>query len=352
MSSAHAVRVIAHYLPQYHAIAENDRWWEPGFTEWTHVQRARPLFDGHAQPRQPGELGHYSLLAPATRARQAQLAQLHGIEGFCYWHYWFASRQLLERPFAEVLRSGEPRFPFCLAWANESWSDHRRAGASRTLIEQTYPPGDADAHFAALLEAFRDARYIRVHDKPLFLVYQPLQLPNASDFTQRWRELARRAGLAGLWLVGIAHDPWNPLEHGFDAYASTDAFPSVLVRGMRPLPAAQPVLAFAYEEFAREYARVTPAAAQPWRYPSIVPNWDNTPRYGPHGQLLHESTPELFRTVIRAGLAQCPSEPEERILFVKSWNEWAEGNYLEPDAVHGLGYLEALRDELRAFRAS
>src|SRR5262249_41646184 len=158
-----AMRVIAFYLPQFHPIPENDAWWGPGFTEWTNVSLARPLFRGHYQPRVPGELGFYDLRMPETRAAQAALARAHGIEAFCYWHYWFAGKQLLERPFEEVLASHEPDFPFCLAWANESWTGIWHGAPHRMLVQQTYPGlADHEAHFRVWLRAFEDARYVTV----------------------------------------------------------------------------------------------------------------------------------------------------------------------------------------------
>lgn len=165
------VRVIAFYLPQFHPTPENDKWWGKGFTEWTNVGKAKPLFKGHYQPKVPADLGYYDLRVPETRREQAELARQYGIEGFCYWHYWFGNgRQLLQRPFQEVLASGEPDFPFCLAWANHSWEDKQfnKEGGNKMLMEQLYP-GDEDyiAHFNAVLPAFKDPRYIRVNGEAL-----------------------------------------------------------------------------------------------------------------------------------------------------------------------------------------
>ncbi len=218
-------RVIALYLPQYHPIPENDAWWEPGFTEWTNVGKARALYPGHRQPKLPTELGYYDLRVPETRAAQAALAREYGIEGFCYWHYWFGGgKQLLERPFNEVLQSGEPDFPFCLAWANESWRgfDHG-IKTKQALIEQTYPgDGDHRAHFRSVLPAFQDRRYITVDGKPLFLIYHPFDnREQVLRMMRIWRELALEHGLPGIWFVAQTYDiaqERSELEAmGFDA---------------------------------------------------------------------------------------------------------------------------------------
>ena len=213
-------RLIAHYLPQFHPIPENDEWWGPGFTEWTNVTKARPLFPGHYQPRLPADLGFYDLRVPEVRERQAQLAREAGIEAFCYWHYWFAGRRILERPFNDVLKSGKPDFPFCLAWANESWQGHWHGCERRTLIEQTYPgESDYDAHFQALLPAFRDRSYLRIEDRPLFVVYRPALIPNPGDFTRRWNLLAQGHGLPGVHFlahINFSDPPFDWQASGFN----------------------------------------------------------------------------------------------------------------------------------------
>ncbi len=356
--SRHPVRLIAFYLPQFHPIPENNRWWGPGFTEWTNVARARPLFPGHYQPRLPADLGLYDLRLPETRATQAELAREYGLEGFCYWHYWFAGKRLLERPFTEVLASGEPDLPFCLAWANQTWSGIWHGAPDRILIEQTYPGrADHEAHFRILLEAFADERYITVDGAPLFVVYGPRELPEARRVTDLWRELARKAGLPGLHLVGLSQSgALDPVEFGFDAVAISNHnkimhLPSMNYRdvvarrvraGYRKLR-GRPVHVYRYEDALAHFLEEVPPHVT--RYPCVIPGWDNTPRSGLRGVVLHDATPELFRRHVREALRQVAGyDREHRIVFVKSWNEWAEGNYLEPDQGHGRGFLEALRE--------
>ncbi len=211
---------VAFYLPQFHPIPENDAWWGKGFTEWTSTAKARPLFNGHYQPHIPADLGFYDLRVPETQGCAGNLGtEMRNREGFCYYHYWFGNgRRLLERVFDDVLSSGEPDFPFCLCWANQSWTG-LWYGSDKVLIEQIYPgEEDYQAHFAWLLKAFRDPRYIRVNGCPLFLVFYPHELPNAREVCDLWRRLGRDAGLPGLHLLAVRHqmDVRNFQLLGFD----------------------------------------------------------------------------------------------------------------------------------------
>jgi lipopolysaccharide biosynthesis protein len=360
-------RVIALYLPQFHPIPENDVWWGKGFTEWTNVAKAQPLFPGHYQPRIPTDLGFYDLRVPETRAAQAELASAHGIEAFCYWHYWFAGERLLERPFDEVLESGEPQFPFCLAWANQTWTGIWHGAPNRVLKEQTYP-GAADhvTHFRTLLPAFRDPRYLRVDGLPLFVIYRPTELPGALGFTKLWRDLAVSEGLGGMYLLAMTDERrWDPAPLGFDASiivsfsgAARGVRRSGRERITRRLGHRRQVSALVRSRFAKlptiyDYDELDPRRTFPttptsfeW-HPCLVPNWDNTPRSGVDGKVLHDSTPALFRVQLSHVLNGVRDRvPERRFVFIKSWNEWAEGNYLEPDVRFGNGYLEVTRDEV------
>jgi hypothetical protein len=355
-------RLLAFYLPQFHPIPENDEWWGKGFTEWTNTAKAKPLFPGHHQPNVPQDLGFYDLRVAESRAAQAEMARSYGVEGFCYWHYWFAGRRLLERPFAEVLRSGEPDFPFCLAWANHSWTGVWYGAPKRVLVEQTYPGmADHEAHFRFLQDAFADPRYVTVDGKPVFFLFRPKELPEPRRVTDLWRTLADREGFPGLHLVGITDDfDWDPREHGFDAVTvprlnaifgmkSTPLVQKAL-RKLHDLPVTgefvgkkRPVHVYPYEEAMTYFVRREPTDFE--YYPCVIPNWDNTPRSGTAGSVLQGSTPELWRRHLAEGVERVQGAPEERrIVVVKSWNEWAEGNYLEPDLRWGRAYLDAMRD--------
>jgi hypothetical protein len=345
------MEVLALYLPQYHPIPENNEWWGAGFTEWTNVTRARPLFRGHLQPHLPADLGFTDLRVPETREAQADLARRFGVTGFCYWHYWFAGRRLLERPFDEVLATGKPEFPFCLAWANQTWSGIWHGAPDRILIQQTYPgPDDDAAHFASLLPAFRDQRYVRVAGRPVLFVYQPGNLPDPARFVESWQKMATDAGLGGLYLVASLgeSDYRSQVADGFDA--------GVLFR----YPFARDATVKVRDRLVdqgllrgpKRYSYLDSLADPPAKFtgrlfPGIYPNWDNTPRSGRAGVVATGASPDRFAAHVRRAIEQVAGHPrDEQVLVVKSWNEWAEGNYLEPDAEVGTARLEALRREL------
>lgn len=356
-------RVLAYYLPQFHPIPENDVWWGKGFTEWTNVGKAKPLFPGHYQPHVPADLGYYDLRVPETREAQAEMARKYGVEGFVYWHYWFAGKRLIERPFNEVLESGKPDFPFALAWANETWRGfgHGLSTERQTLIEQTYP-GDEDyiAHFNAVLPAFKDKRYITCEGKPIFVIYQAAQLPDAKHFIELWQELARKNGLKGIYLIAHEMEAQKDedvkrryaarIAEGFDAvnyvnkyYHSTSQLP-FFVRVLRFL--------FHKREKTRKMPNICPYDVKVFRtcldkedkvFPSILPNWDHTPRSGLRGTIVYGSTPEKFGEAVKYAVEAVKDKPQDKqFVFIKSWNEWAEGNYMEPDLQWGCQYLEQI----------
>jgi hypothetical protein len=358
------VRIIAFYLPQFHPTPENDEWWGKGFTEWTNVARAKPLFKGHYQPRIPADLGFYDLRVPETRKAQADMARENRIEGFAYWHYWFGGRRILERPFNEVLTSGEPEFPFCLAWANETWSGIWFGLSEKILIKQVYPgKDDYINHFYASLNAFKDPRYIKVENKPLFYVLNPLQIPDYTDFIELWNTLARKNGLDGIYFVGPAfypeHEAQDLFDLGFNAinsYRLKESFSK-----MKDRPIFQRVIrkidrsfgltkkvnfqVYNYEEFITNF--ISEGDNNPLFFPTIYPSWDNSPRSSDRALIMENSSPEIFKLHVRKVLNCVKYKPyDKRIIFLKSWNEWAEGNYMEPDLKFGLQYLKALKSEI------
>jgi hypothetical protein len=352
-------RVVALYLPQYHPTPENSEWWGPGFTEWTNVAKARPLYRGHVQPNIPGELGFYDLRLAETREDQADLARRHGIEGFCYWNYWFAGRRLLHRPFDEVLASGSPDFPFCVGWANHSWTGVWIGAPEKALVDQTYPgAADARAFFECFLPAFRDRRYIRVGGKPVLVLFRPRDISNRNQYLSIWRSMALNAGLSGLHIVGVGATDVEPSDLGLDAVVSNWVPERRLALWRRAVgklvPALKGVLqvptVYSYSWFCeRALGESIGPRMGGWEHPFLMPNWDNTPRAGKRGVVLHGSSPELFRRQVTRVISalQAREVPAEfRLVFLKSWNEWAEGNYIEPDRRWGRAYLEVLRDEL------
>lgn len=351
-----AARAIAFYLPQFHPVRENDEWWGPGFTEWTNLAKAQPLFRGHRQPHIPADLGFYDLRVAETREAQAELAKRYGVEAFCYWHYWFAGRRILERPFDEILASGAPDHKFCLGWANQTWSGIWHGAANKILIEQTYPgPEDDAAHFRLLLPAFRDPRYFRVHGKPLFYIFRPEELPDQKAFVKRWQAMARAAGLVGLHIVGEISDLLGkgpkaglPEKYDFDGGVYIRLPAQNAPGDVLKMRARRKLLKWPETyDYAREPIPHPEEYRQRNVYPCVYPNWDNTPRSGRRGLVIRASSPEAFRPHVRAAAkALRENPPEERLLFIKSWNEWAEGNYLEPDREHGHGFLRVLSEEL------
>ena len=376
-------RIIALYLPQFHPIPENNKWWGPGFTEWTNVAKAKPLFKGHHQPRIPADLGFYDLRLPETREQQAKLAKEAGIEGFCYYHYWFGNgRQLLERPFNEVVISGKPDFPFCICWANHSWTNktwNRKSAMQENsmLIEQTYPgKEDYVAHFYSLLPAFKDSRYMKVDGKLIFVIYDVIGFPHVDQFIATWRELAPKEGLPGFHFVGMApstltfkidedgtHQRAMPnlqssadifnyvLKQGFDAVNSFGKRRGeMLYEGkwknlsktiMRHIGLPTGSIKYDYAKTVCNFF----APEDKWEnvYPTILPQWDRTPRVASMDGVYVNATPEKFKEhILQAVKMIKDKENEHKILFLKSWNEWGEGNYVEPDNLYGHGFLDAL----------
>ena len=361
---AAAVRAIAFYLPQFHAIPENDTWWGQGFTDWHNVARGRPLYRGHYQPHLPGELGFYDLGDPEVRERQADLARAYGMSAFCYYHYWFKGRRLLERPFSEVLESGAPDFPFCLCWANEKWTRVWDGTSGETLIEQDYSEEDDRNHIHWLANAFRDERYLRVDGKPLFLVYRARNMPDPLATTLTWRREARELGVGELFLARVQsfpdeHD--DPRSIGFDAaveFAPDGVnLPPPIRRGRLWSLAARLGLAspaFAKHKVLRYDQLAERALAKPrspyLRVPCVTPSWDNSPRRRlGGGWIVTGSTPELYERWLEAtALGAGNEQGDDALVFVNAWNEWAEGNHLEPSERWGRAYLEATRRALES----
>lgn len=360
------VRIIAFYLPQFYPTPENDEWWGKGFTEWTNVAKTFPLYKGHYQPRIPADLGFYDLRLPETRKAQAELAREHGIEGFAYWHYWFAGRCILERTFNEVLACREPNFPFCLAWANDTWSGIWHGNNDKILIEQTYPgKKDHIDHFNYVLNAFKDRRYIRAENKPLFYINNPKEIPDCAGFIKLWNKLAKENGIDRIYFVGRTDYPEKNAQEllniGFDGIHSfrfEESFSKMKGHNIRQrlirkilktfkLSKKIDLTIYDYKDFIENL--ITEGDSNHIFYPTIYPSWDNTARRGKkeNALIMENSTPEVFKVHVRKVLDIVKEKPyENRIIFLKSWNEWAEGNYMEPDLKFGRQYLEALKSEI------
>jgi lipopolysaccharide biosynthesis protein len=353
------VRLIAFYLPQFHPIPENDRWWGKGFTEWTNVTKTKPQFRGHEQPHLPSDLGFYDLRLPEARQAQAELAAEYGIHGFCYYHYWFTGNRLLERPFNDVLASAEPDFPFCLCWANEPWTRRWDGSENEVIFPQVYSAEDDRAHLQWLAKAFADPRYIRVEDKPLFLVYRSSKLPEPLRTTDIWRNEARKLGIGDLYLCRVncfeSEMAGPPEATGFDA--AVEFMPEWHNLGPRLQMGRKwnwaRRLRLADEGYVRHRVHSyehTIAAAKAKKLPDhrlyrcVTPGWDNSARRAVGAHILQGSNPDLYRDWLAATVAQTrQNPPEHQIVFINAWNEWAEGNHLEPCRRWGRAYLEATK---------
>lgn len=364
------IEIIAFYLPQYHPFKENDEWWGKGFTEWTNVGKAKPLLKGHNQPRVPTELGYYDLRLPIVREQQAQMAKDAGVTGFCYWHYWFGNgKRLIPEVFQEVLESGSPDFPFCLGWANHSWyAKNWNADGSSTnklLMEQTYPGiEDEKLHFHFLLQAFNDGRYIKIGGKPLLYIFDPISIP--IEYIVNFRKWTKESGFPDLFLVAnISSHTTNRdeiIRKGFDAVnyqrlggIQNAALKKMGVTGSRLFAlwkrlkstlTHKPPFMYDYKKYYHEL--ITDEDYKEEVIPSLMPQWDHTPRSGWNGTFFINATPEYFGLHCEEAFNAVKNK-KQKILFLKSWNEWGEGNMMEPDITYGRGFIEALRKVVDKF---
>ena len=351
-NNADPPRFIAFYLPQFYPTPYNDEWWGKGFTEWTNVTKARPRFRGHYQPHLPADLGFYDLRVPEVREAQANLAREYGIYGFCYYHYWFNGRRILERPLDEVLASGKPNFPFCICWANENWTKRWDGHEQHILLEQRYSDEDDAAHIRHLIPTLEDPRYIRIEGKPLVLIYRVELLPDPHQTSERWRDEVRRAGLGELFLVNVESNfvqtPQDPEPWGFDASVSfqpsyyTFRY-SKLARKWRYWSNLRKVdTIYPYGDL-YEFWRSASAPSYR-RFDCVTPMWDNSARREQGAFVLTGSTPGVYETWLREAVARShPDANGHRWVFINAWNEWGEGCHLEPCRKWGLQYLEGTR---------
>lgn len=349
-------RLICFYLPQFHPIAENNAWWGEGFTEWTNVQPAQPQFEGHYQPHVPGELGYYNLLDPAVQRRQVDLAKLYGIEGFCFYFYWFGGKRLLEQPIENYLNDSSLDLPFCLCWANENWSRRWDGLDKEILIAQNHSPEDDIGFISHVAKYMADPRYIRIDGRPLLLVYRPSLLPNAAETAARWRAWCRNNGLGEIYLACTqSFEKTDPLDYGFDAaieFPPNNSSPPDITAEVQPLGNFQGTV---YDW------RIFPKRSEAYQQPgytlfrSVCPSWDNTARRKNRGTIFQHSSPAEYRRWLANAIDDTVKQrasPDERLVFVNAWNEWAEGAHLEPDARYGYAFLQATRDALAGSAAT
>jgi len=361
------MKSIAFYLPQFHPIPENNAWWGDGFTEWYNVSRARPLFHGHRQPQIPGVLGFYDLRCDETRQEQERLAKEFGIDAFCYYHYWFSGKQLLETPLKKKLADPECDMPFCLCWANETWSRAWDGKDKEVLIQQAYSEEDDRNHARYLCEIFKDPRYLKSEGKPVFIIYRVGKMDAPARFVKLLSESAIEAGLPGVRIFAVRNFAADVPDETLKSYGIEDIvdfqpnnsdYPArsacgkairLLQRTWNSLASkcglkeTYSVLRLPYKEVARKALDLYANFGKN-HYPTVFPNWDNSPRRHA-ATVIQNDSPAEFAAWVRSAAEILRARPaENQFLFINAWNEWAESAHLEPERVHGKAFLQAFKD--------
>jgi hypothetical protein len=356
--------LIAYYLPQFHPTIENDKWWGKGFTEWTNVTKAKPLFKGHYQPKIPSELGFYDLRYPEIKNLQAELAKEAGISAFCYWHYWMGNgTRLLNKPLDDLIQNSMPDFQFCLGWANhdwqkKDWSSDVSILVKQTLIKQEYG-GEIDykLHFMDMLPTFKDKRYLKINEKLVFTIFKPDLIPDTEIFFKTWNKLAEEHNLKGFYFIGCAVKKdevekivnlgydlinLNLLYQVFDIKITKFNMIKKYILNKFKIKLNVVEYSNAIKVFDDEINKDERIA------PTIIPNWDHSPRSGRFGLIIKNATPKIFKKHVSQILNSIKNK-KNKIIFIKSWNEWGEGNYLEPDLRFGKKFIEALAECLNKY---
>lgn len=355
-------KIIVRYLPQFHQVPENDEWWGEGFTEWTAVRKGEALFGGHQQPRKPLNENYYDLLEKKTMQWQAQLGKKYGIGGFAFYHYWFKDgRRILEKPAENLLRWNDVDMPFCFSWANETWArtwsnlvikntwadvfEKDKKGRIKDkgiLLDQRY--GDKDAwleHIHYLLPFFKDNRYIKYNNKPVFMIYQPADICCLSDMLECWNEVLYKNGFDGIYLIGETNKEYIP--HLLDCDAMVIRFPDYSMQKMNPKILENGLKLYDYDTYWDILFQKNWGTLERPSYLCIAVDFDSTPRRGTAGILLDGVSSTKFSVNFLRALRMAQSLGHA-YFFINAWNEWGEGMYLEPDDKHGYGYLEAIKD--------
>lgn len=363
------IKFLAYYLPQFHPIPENNQWWGKGFTEWANVTKAKPLFRGHNQPVLPSELGFYDLRVSQTQEEQSKLALEYGIDGFIYYQYWFGSKMLLESPAEKMLANKNIEIPFCFCWANETWKGiWHGLDNPDVLIEQTYPKDEIGyiEYFNYLLPFFKDSRYIKMNEKPMFQIYRANDIPNKELFFETFTRLAKENGFKGIYFVitstadsgkyndddyidaKISLNIFNNLRYFFNPMFSNRylrkielifkeklGYTSDVVKRNKPLILDYKSLIKHFNEDLKDTKSI----------PCAIPNWDNSARSGNKSLILHKASPEHWKTHLKQTVDLLKRKPDNpRFIVIKSWNEWAEGNHLEPDTKFGREWLQVIKE--------
>lgn len=374
------MRVIAFYLPQYHRIKENDEWWGEGFTEWTNLKKGKALFKGHYQPRIPLHRNYYNLLDSKVQEWQCKIAKEHGIYGFCFYHYWFNGKLLLEKPVEQYLHNEKCDIPFCICWANEHWTNQWVSSETKVLIAQEYGNREQwKAHFDYLLQFFLSDRYIKENNKPFVVIYRPELIDCLNDMLDYWQELAKENGFDGLvfayqhpyfgdftkkddsrFAYAIEYQPGYALkdherQKESNVLANIVKFKrkinlflekyfncQISLRNYMPAK----IRLQNYDEIWTLLLNRTPPTNK--YIPGAFTDWDNSPRKGERGLVFVGASPQKFRIYFEKLIIRAKEIYHKDTIFIFAWNEWTEGGYLEPDEKWGYGYLEAIKQALLA----
>ncbi len=341
-------RLIAFYLPQFHPIPENDAWWGKGFTEWTNVKPAKPQFEGHYQPHVPLDLGYYNLLDGETQLRQVEIAKQYGIGGFCFYAYWFGGKRLLEKPLDNYVADRRLDLPFCVCWANENWSRRWDGLENELLISQKHSAEDDIAFIACVARYLRDSRYIRIHGRPLLVIYRPSLFPDIRETAARWRDWCRSNNIGDIHLAYTqSFETVDPAQYGFDSaieFPPNNASPPNLSRHVKPLREKSNLTVFDWRYYVKRSASYVEPGYSLFR--SVCPSWDNSPRRRDKGTVFLHSNPPDYQIWLENAIRHTQAHrrsPDEHLVFVNAWNEWAEGAHLEPDEKYGYAWLTATR---------
>lgn len=376
------MKIIAFYLPQFHNIPENDEWWGDGFTEWTNVKKAKSLYPGHVQPKVPINNNYYNLLDDDVKEWQAKLARDYGIYGFCYYHYWFNGKMLLEKPMEQMLNNHSIDIPFCICWANEAWSKAWIGNEKKTLITQKYGgEKEWEEHFNYLLGFFKDERYILKDNKPVIVIYRPEVIEHLKEMLEYWSNLAKEAGFDGLTTMCTSGSTDLSYTDRFDLFDNIIEWqphmaktknPVIIQSGLKKhisdlkmklrikyemlfgVALSRSKLSrdkenggirfFDYDDVWKQIIKMKPISKK--SLPGAFVRWDNSPRYGERATIIKGESPEKFGKYMSQQIRHAKEEYNTDFMFMYAWNEWAEGGYLEPDEEHGYEYLEAVRSAL------
>jgi hypothetical protein len=356
------IKPIAIYLPQFHPIPENDEWWGKGFTEWTNVTKAKPRFKGHYQPHLPADLGFYDLRLEETRLAQEALAKEYGIYGFCYYHYWFNGKRILQEPLDRKLKNTEEDFPFMLCWANETWSKRWLGEEKEILIEQQYSFEDDLEHIKWLIPIFQDPRYIKVNERPVFVFYRPTAMPDIAKTLQIFKDECQRQGVnPPYFMASNSHSISDLSQLGFDDVLNFQPQLGVLNNAFDDKKNVHKFIAniklgiFSATLKVYDYRKAKQLMKKKFNYkysPCVFVGWDNTARRNEKGIIIKGQNITDFSQDLNDeinALIEQNRPDEENFLFINAWNEWAEGNHLEPCIKHGYDFLKALKNKFEQY---